>query len=196
MKNTKFFVALIALFIAGFSVNAQTALKIGYTNLDYILQNIPDAKDIEAKLKTESSQYDKLYQDKVADFQKKLADYEKGAATMAAVIKADKEKELQNLQTAIQEFQQNAQTELQRKQQQLLAPVLEKINKAINDVAKENGYTHVFNTDAGPGTTAILFVAPPESDISDLVFKKLGTTPPAKQAAATTGTPATAPKKN
>lgn len=195
MKNTKFFVALIALFIAGFSVNAQTALKIGYTNLDYILQNIPDAKDIEAKLKTESAQYDKLYQEKVTDFQKKLADYEKGAATMAAVIKADKEKELQNLQGAIQEFQQNAQTELQRKQQQLLAPVLEKINKAINDVAKENGYTHVFNTDAGPGTTAILFVAPQESDISDLVFKKLGVTPPAKAQAAA-GNSAAAPKKN
>lgn len=193
MKN-KFFAAFIALLVAGISVNAQTAIKIGYTNLDYILTNIPDAKDVEAKLKTESAQYDKLYQDKVADFQKKLGDYEKNGATMSAVIKADREKELQNLQNSIQEFQQNAQTELQRKQQQLLAPVLEKINKAINDVAKENGYTHVFNTDAGPGTTAILFVAPTESDISDLVFKKLGATPPVKQPAASTTT-APAPKK-
>jgi outer membrane protein len=196
MKNTKFLVALIALFIAGFSVNAQTAIKIGYTNLDYILQNIPDAKDIEAKLKTESAQYDKLYQDKVADFQKKYEAFQALPANTSQVIKADKEKELQTLQTAIQEFQQNAQGELQRKQQQLLAPVLEKINKAINDVAKEAGYTHVFNTDAGPGTTAILFVAPTESDISDLVFKKLGTTPPAKTAPAATNTAAPAVKKN
>ena len=190
MKN-KFFAALFALcLIAGFSVNAQT-LKIGYTNLDYVLTNLPDSKDIQNKLATEKAQYDKLLQDKIADFQKNYEDYQKNAATMSEVIRADKEKFLQNKQTEIQEFQQNSEAGLQRKQQQLLAPVLEKIDTAIKAVAKENGYTYVFNTDAGPGTTPILFVAPDSDNISDLVFKKLGVTPPAAQAT----TPAAAPKK-
>jgi outer membrane protein len=75
----------------------------------------------------------------------------------------------------------------------LLAPVLEKIDKTVKDVAKEAGYTYVFNTDAGPGTTPILLVAPDADNISDLVFKKLGVTPPAKTAATTA--PVAAPKK-
>lgn len=191
MKN-KLFAAIFALCVtAGFSVNAQT-LKIGYTNLDYVLTNLPDSKDIQTKLTTEKAQYDKLLQDKIAEFQKNYEDYQKNAATMSEVIRADKEKYLQNKQTEIQEFQQNSESSLQRKQQQLLAPVLEKIDVAIKAVAKENGYVYVFNTDAGPGTTPILFVAPDSDNISDLVFKKLGVTPPAAQAPATTPV---APKK-
>ncbi|MBA4851748.1 OmpH family outer membrane protein [Emticicia sp. BO119] len=194
--KTKLFASLIAaIMFVGITANAQQ--KIGYTNVDYILNNLPDAKDIETKLKTEKAQYDKLLQDKVADFQKKYEDYQKNAATMSPVIKADREKELQNQNNAIQEFQQNSEGALQQKQQQLLAPVLDKIDKTIKDVAKENGYIYVFNTDAGPGTTPILLVAPDADNISDLVFKKLGVTPPAK-AAATTTAPATTPaaKKN
>ncbi len=192
--KTKFFAAFFTalMFVGIANVNAQTA-KIGYTNVDYILNNIPDAKDIESKLKTEKAQYDKLLQDKIAAFQAKYEDYQKNGTTMSAVIKADREKELQSGQTAIQEFQQNSETALQQKQQQLLAPVLEKIDKTVKDVAKENGYTYVFNTDAGPGTTPILLVAPDADNISDLIFKKLGVTPPAKTAAQTTPTPA--PKK-
>ena len=190
--KTKFFATIItALMFVGMA-NAQTT-KIGYTNVDYILNNIPEAKDIENKLKTEKAQYDKLLQDKIAVFQPKLDDYQKNGQTMSPVIRADREKELQNAQAAIQEFSQNSETALQQKQQQLLAPVLEKIDKTVKEVAKENGYTYVFNTDAGPGTTPILLVAPDADNISDLVFKKLGVTPPAKTAAA--ATPAVAPKK-
>ena len=193
--KTKFFAAFITalMFVGMTNVNAQTATKIGYTNVDFILNSLPDAKDIENKLKTEKAQYDKLLQDKIAAFQAKYEDYQKNGATMSSVIKADREKELQSGQTAIQEFQQNSETALQQKQQQLLAPVLEKIDKTVKDVAKENGYTYVFNTDAGPGTTPILLVAPDADNISDLIFKKLGVTPPAKTAAGTTPTPA--PKK-
>ncbi len=194
--KTKFFASLIAaIMFVGITANAQQ--KIGYTNVDFILNNLPDAKDIETKLKTEKAQYDKLLQDKVADFQRKYEDYQKNQATMAAVIKADREKELTNQNNAIQEFQQSSEGALQQKQQQLLAPVLDKIDKTIKEVAKENGYIYVFNTDAGPGTTPILLVAPDADNISDLVFKKLGVTPPAKAAATTApATTPAAPKKN
>lgn len=193
--KTKLFASLIAaIMFLGMTANAQQ--KIGYTNVDYILNNLPDAKDIETKLKTEKAQYDKLLQDKVSDFQKKYEDYQKNAPSMSPVIKADREKELQNQNNSIQEFQQNSEGALQQKQQQLLAPVLDKIDKTIKDVAKENGYTYVFNTDAGPGTTPILLVAPDADNISDLVFKKLGVTPPAKTAATTAPVTTPAVKKN
>lgn len=192
--KTKIFASLfIALMFVGMA-NAQSG-KIGYTNVDYILNYLPDAKDIENKLKTEKAQYDKLLQDKITAFQTKYEDYQKNGATMSAVIRADREKELQSSQTAIQEFQQNSETALQQKQQQLLAPVLDKIDKTIKDVAKENGYTYVFNTDAGPGTTPILLVAPDADNISNLVFKKLGVPEPKAAAPAAPATTPAAPKK-
>lgn len=166
-----FLVALIALFTA-FGVNAQT--KIGYTNVDYVLGQLPDAKDVQDKLATEKTQYDKLIQEKIAEFQKSYEDLQKNAANLAPVILQDKQKSLQNKQTEIQEFQSNSEQALQLKYQSLLAPVMDKIQKAIDDVAKENGYTYVFNSDAGAGTTPVVLVAPEQDNITNLVLKKLG----------------------
>ena len=95
-----------------------------------------------------------------------------------------------NLQSSIEEFQKNAEVSLQKKQQALLEPAYKKMQKAIDDVAKENNITYVFNSDAGYGTNAILLHAPESDNISDLVLKKMGVTPPAKGAAAPGVTPA------
>lgn len=169
---------LTALVLLGsLSMNAQTSVKIGWTNVDFILQSLPDFKDIQTKLSTEMAQYEKLYNEKLTEAQKLMEDYQKNAATMSEVIRKDKEKVLQNKQQELQELQQNSESALQTKRQELLMPVMDKIQNAINDVAKENGYTYVLNSDAGMGTTMVLLVAPENDNITNLVLKKLGITP-------------------
>ncbi len=194
MKN-KFLIALLAFFaLATANVNAQQ--KIGYISLDYILAQMPEAKQVETELTTTKTQYDNMYQQKVKDFQTKLADYEKNAPTMADVIKADREKELQSMQSSIEEFRQNSSTSLQKKQGQLLQPLLKKIEDNMHAVAKENGYAFVFNYDAGQGTTPIVLHAPDDANISDLILKKMGVTPkPFTPAPATPAATAPAPAK-
>ena len=195
MRN-KFLIALFAFIgLAMSNVNAQQ--KIGYISLDYILAQMPEAKQVETELTATKTQYDNMYQAKAKDFQAKLANYEKNGATMDAVIKTDTEKELQGLQAAIQEFGQTSQTSLQKKQAQLLQPLLKKIEDNMHASAKENGYAFVFNYDAGQGTTPIVLHAPDDANISDLILKRMGVTP--KPLAPPTATPATtspAPKKN
>ncbi len=192
MKN-KFFIALFAIVaLATSNVNAQT--KIGYISLDYVLNQLPEAKQVEAELKTTQTQYENLLQGKIKDFQAKYAEYEKNASTMNEVIKADKEKILQNLQNEIEEFRQSSATSLQKKQAQLLQPLLKKIEDNMHVVAKENAYTYVFNYDAGQGTTPIVLHAPDDANISDLVLKKMGVTPKPVTATPAPAAPA-APKK-
>ena len=192
MRN-KFLMAIAVVFALATGATAQQ--KIGYTNIDYILVQLPEAKQIETELKATQSQYDNLLQQKSKDFDTKYKDYEASmkAGSLSDVLRADREKELQNLQSSIQEFQKNSQSSLQKKQDQLLQPVLEKIQKNINDVAKENGYAFILNSDAGRGTAAILLVAPEDANISDLVLKKMGVTPKPATPAATPA--ATVPKK-
>jgi outer membrane protein len=67
---------------------------------------------------------------------------------------------------------------LQRKSGELLEPVFEKIQNAIDAVAKANGYTHVFNSGQPEAGLNILLYARDEDNISDLVLKQLGITPP------------------
>jgi outer membrane protein len=185
MNKVKILVVLVSMVAMSVVSNAQTAanLKIGYTNVEYILALMPEAKRIESDLKAYSTQLESQLQTKYKEFETKGEAYQKGAATMTEVIRADKEKELMTLRTSIEEFQKNAEVSLQKKQQSLLEPAYKKMQGAIDQVAKENGYTYVFNSDAGYGTNAILLHAPEDGNISDLVLKKMGVTPPAKGSA-------------
>lgn len=165
------------------SAQAQAPLKIGFTSVEYVLSQMPESKQIESDLKAYNTQLETQLKSKYSDYQTKLDAYQKGASTMTPVIKADKEKELTTLQQSIQEFQQNAQQGLQQKQQTLLKPVLDKIQKTIDQVADENGYTYVLNSDSG--SNPILLHGPKEGDISDVILKKMGITPTAASPAPT-----------
>jgi outer membrane protein len=197
MKNKLILLVTIAL-MTGFSAFAQTTpTKIGYTNLEYILSLLPDAKRIESELQTYEKQLKSQMDSKVAEFEKKYQDYEKGKSSglMSDVVKADKEKELTALQSSIKEFEETAQSSLQKKQVSLLEPVLDKIQKSIEKVAAANGFTYILSTHADYGGSAIILYAKnKDEDISNLVLKDLGVTPPATTPGATGGTGSTAPK--
>ena len=186
-------VLLTAGTLAASSAQAQAPLKIGYTDVQYVLAQMPESKQIESELKTYNSQLEAQLKSKYAEYQTKGEAYQKASGTMTDVVKADKEKELQGLQQSIQEFQQSAQQSLQQKQQTLLKPALDKLQKNIDLVADENGFTYVFNSDGGG--SPLLLHAPKEGDISDLVLKKMGITPGAAAPVKSgpTSTPASAP---
>ena len=188
-------VLLTAGTLAATSVQAQAPLKIGYTDVQYVLAQMPESKQIESELKTYNTQLEAQLKSKYADYQAKGETYQKAAGTMTDVVKADKEKELQGLQQSIQEFQQSAQQSLQQKQQTLLKPALDKLQKNIDLVADENGFTYVFNSDSGG--SPLLLHAPKDGNISDLVLKKMGITPgaaaPVKSGPASLSMPVSAP---
>jgi outer membrane protein len=176
MKAKWFMIGLLVLTVMS-GTQAQSP-KIGYTNADYILSLLPEAKQIEADLKSLETQLQKQLQAKYQDLQNKIADYQQNAANYTQVVRADKEQEINALQTSIQEFQQKAENTMVNKRNELLSPAYEKIGRAIENVAKENNYDFIFS--AGSPGLDILLYAKEESDVSDLILKKLGITPPKK----------------
>ena len=87
---------------------------------------------------------------------------------MSKIIKDTKQKEILDIQTRLQAFQESAQTSLQTRQNELMAPSIAKANKGIADVAKENGFSYVFNT-----TDGVLLYFEGGEDLMNLVKKKL-----------------------
>lgn len=175
--KTKLVVALLVVFLSGFAAKAQQPLKIGYTNVDYILSQLPEAKQIESEYKAYEAQLQKQLQSKIQEFQQKVEKFQKEAATMAEAVRNDKQEELQNMQASIEKFQRDAEQSLQKKQLDLFQPAYDKIQKTIDVVSKEEGFTHVFSSDAA-GMPVLLY-ASEENNISDLVLKKMGVTPKA-----------------
>lgn len=180
--KSKLIVAVLAIIaLIGTESQAQQAAaapKIGWTNVDYVMTLLPDYKKIENELQIQQQQIEKAMQEKSKEFEDKYKAYQANASKWSEIIRADKEKELTRLQTDFQDFQRTSQESLQKKQQQLLQPVMVKIQGAIDAVGKENGYTYIFNMDAGANTTPIiLFAGSEDLNVSNLILKKLGVDP-------------------
>ncbi len=150
-------------------------VKIGYTNADAILAALPEAKQIESDLKAYQGQIEKEMQSKYAEFQQKLKVYQETANDMPKVVRDEREKELQELQKRVQDFEKQAQLDLQKKNSSLLAPVYQKIQTGIDEVAKAEGFTFVFSSDASG--FPILLYADEQHDITNKVIVKLGGKP-------------------
>jgi len=146
----------------------STIPQIGYTNVNYILSESPETKAITSQLESAQKQYMKTIEDKSKELEEKTAAYQKAQATMLESIKADKESELRNLYNSIKTLEQNASEDLKKRENELVKPELDKIYKAIEEVAKEKGFTHVFNSDQ------VLLYAVEDSDVTNLVIEKLG----------------------
>ncbi len=172
---------LVVFAVAALSASAQES-KIGFADVDYIFDQMPEAKQIDAELQSVQNQLKTQLDNKVKDFQVQLADYQKNVNNMLPAIRENTEKELQQKQSNIEKLQQDAQTTIQQKQTQLMEPIYAKVGKAIEDVAKENGFTMVLNQQIG-GLDVILF-GDEKMDVSDLVLKKMGITPAPTPAAA------------
>jgi outer membrane protein len=154
---------------------AQPAQKIGYADWNYIFSQMPEYKQIDNELKTHGSQLENQLKAKYQDYEAKVEAFKKLAANTSDIIKQDKERELIALQENIQKFQQDAQASVQKKQVDLMQPVYAKVGKAIEDVAKEQGYSFILNPQLLSGDDVLLY-SDEKYDISGSVLKKLGVT--------------------
>lgn len=168
--------------------NAGFAQKTGYINLNDLLLLMPERKKAETDIQDYAKQLDGQMKTMSGEYENKVADYQAKEALMTEPVKLDKQKELVDLEERIKNFQQTAQESLQKKQNELLEPMVKKAKKAIEDVAKESGYKQVFDTSAG----TVLY-NDPNDDILNLVKKKLNLGAEATTPAPAGGTPA--PKK-
>lgn len=159
------FVALVVMLI-GTNVSAQ---KIGHIRLDSLINLMPESKDARQKGTDYYNKLEEQVKIMSGELQNKYEEYQKQAATMSDLIKQTKEKELQDLQKRIQDFQAQAQSDLQKKNDELSKPIYEKANKAIAAVAKENGYKYIIDVSTG----GVLY-SEPADDVMALVVKKLG----------------------
>jgi outer membrane protein len=163
MKKLKVLAIAVCLLIAG-SVMAQS--KLGYINVETIVQLMPGTTKIDSLL--ERYQADTIqpeYASVVEQYQFNDSLYRDSLKTPQSV-RAEIAKKLPGLIYQIQNWQQITQQAIEAKQNQLLAPIYKEVYDAIKTVAKEKGYTHVFNREA-------FLVAPDADDLLVAVATKL-----------------------
>lgn len=147
---------------------AQKAPKIGHINSAELLSLMPERKVAAAKMDSITKQAEKYLQEMMTEYRAEQEKFQAQGPSMSELVKKDAEEKINGLATRIQAFQQQAQESLQADESKLIEPIITKAKKAIEQVAKENGYTYVLDTSVG----AVLYWE--ESDnLLNMVKKKL-----------------------
>lgn len=144
--------------------------KLGYVNSMELLDAMPDKKPADAELEKYGNDLYASLEKMYAEYQKKAADFQKGVQdkTLNEIDQEFRAKELQDLESRITSFQEQAEEKVAKKRQALYQPIVEKINTAIKAVAKEQGYTYIFDLSAG-----MLLYADESDNLLDVLKKKL-----------------------
>jgi len=160
MKNLAIVILVTIISIGG--VNAQVKNKFGHINSQDLLDIMPE------KIEEFGKQLQNQLQTMSGEREAKVADYMENEANMSEIIAQTKAEEIQMLDQRIQAFQQNAQQSLAKKESDEYKPILDKARKAIEDVAKENGFTYIFDVSGGS-----LLYQPESDNVLTLVKTKL-----------------------
>lgn len=169
MRNSIRSLIVISLICFAFSANAQTKPKFGHVDFAKLYSLMPGQDTAQAEYQKFAEDLRSTLDAMQAELESKYTDYQTNVNSMSAIIRSTKEKEIQDLQVRIEDFQISAQQELQNKETELTKPIIDKASKAVKEVAKENGYTYIFNSSEG-----LLLYAEPSDDVLPLVKKKLG----------------------
>lgn len=165
MKNL--FTLTIIMCSLAISAHAQ---KFGYVNTQLLIQDIPEVKEANANIETFTTQLQKSAQEKVKSLQAKVVELERKQAQGEISPKQLEEEgaKLKEEEVQILKFQQESQQKIVNKSETLLKPLRDKIQKAIDEVAAENGFAYIFDY-----STGVVLYADDSADVSDLVKAKL-----------------------
>jgi len=148
-------IAALTIFVslAGHNAMAQT-FKFGHVNSDQLIQELINALELMS-----------------VELNNKSDAYNKDSKNLTDLVKKTKEQELVDMNKRIQDFQTNAQQQLQDKQVEFFQPVYAKVDKAIKDVGKENGFLYIFDVAKG---ALLYFDETKSTNVMALAKAKLG----------------------
>ncbi|HOW40750.1 MAG TPA: OmpH family outer membrane protein [Bacteroidales bacterium] len=156
---------------SGQDLNAQN-VKFGHINSDELIQALPEFDTANVQLQKFQKELINALELMQVEYNNKTEAYSKDAKNLTDIVRQTKEQELLDMQRRIQEFQASAQQQLQEKQAELFQPIMAKVDKAIKDIGKENGYVYIFTV--GQGSSLVYFDETKSTNIMPLAKAKLG----------------------
>ncbi len=167
MKSIKLLLVVATIFVCSSAIAQE--LKFGHVNVQKLVAELPAKMDADKKLQAEAQKLDQNLKVMSEELDAKYTDYMEKRDSLPELIRATKEKEIQEINTRLQNFQQLAQQNLQQQEQQLLQPIIESVQKAIDEVGAENGFIYIFDV----SSRVVIYHSDKSVDVEELVKAKL-----------------------
>jgi len=148
---------LIFIFLLTISTTTTFAQeKYGHLNFGNVVAQMPDTKAADSQLEAYQKQLvskgEEMAKTFQANYQKLVTDI--NSKTLSPKVQQDREVALQTEQQALLQYEQEVIQKVNVKRDELLKPIVEKVQAAIKAIGKENGYAMIFDTST---FNAILF---------------------------------------
>jgi outer membrane protein len=161
MKNALLLSTLLLALFIGYTPTAEAQeMKIGFVDPNTVLSRMPEMAAVERRLQNFAERKRREYADLQQSIQAGSESLEARRAVISPEAVAREEQRLTNLYTELQQFEQNYAIELQQQQAELMGPLLNRVQDAINAVSAELGLTYVLNTMTNSGDFIILYASP------------------------------------
>ncbi len=134
---------IAALALVSFAASAQD-FKFGYVNYNELIMLMPEMDSVRVQLEAQQKEASDTFGAMYEEYQAKIQQYQQKEATWTPAIKEAKAREIQEIEVRLQETQQIFQQEIQQMEQMLQAPVMEKAQATVTEIAKAKGLAFVF----------------------------------------------------
>ena len=139
--------ALLLVVVLG-TADVQAQQRIGFTNQEAVLANMPGIQDVQEQLQQETVRLQSDLQEMQQEFQEQVQRYEQQQSLLSDERLQERETELREMQAELQRSQQEAEQELAQREMELMQPLLEELQTAINEVADEQNLDVVLREQA------------------------------------------------
>ena len=153
--------------ICGLTASAQA--KFGHINSQEVMQAMPEATTMRTEMEALQKQYEADEKAMIAEYQKKVEDYQAQESTMPDNMKQRKIQEIQDMEQKITQARQDNQQALQKAYADKLTPIQNKVMDAIQAVGTAGGYVYIMETNSIPFINTTL-----STDVTAQVKAKLG----------------------
>ena len=172
MKTTKTLFFTLALFCFTFMAEAQRGVRIGYIDMEYILESVPEYKEASTQLEGKVQRWKKDIEKKQKDIDQMKLNLANERVLLTKELIDEREEEIKIKEDEMLQYQQdrfgpNGDLMIQRRQ--LVQPIQDQVFNIVQEVAENKKYDFIFDKSAD----VVMLFAAKRNDISDLVLRSI-----------------------
>ncbi len=168
----RIFSILSILLLSAATLSAQKSIRLGYIDMEYILQNVPEYKEAQNQLENRVQEWKKEAEAKMRVVNNMKIKLENESALLTKELIEEREDEIQYLENQAMEYQQNRfgpNGDYINQKKQLVRPIQDQVFAAVQEIAKNRNLDFVFDRTSDIG----MIYADQQYDVSELVLRTI-----------------------
>lgn len=164
--------ALAIIILAGFTAQAQQTVRIGYVDMEYILENVPEYQEASAQLEKKVQQWKKEVETELNRIDKMKQELANEKPLLTSELIEEREDEIRFEEQKILDYQQKRfgpNGDLITQKLQLVKPIQDQVFVAVQEIAKARNYDLIFDKSAD----VVTLYAADRLDVSDQVLRSI-----------------------